>query len=807
MSRLFRDLRPAVRSLRRTGAASAVVVLTVAVGIAAGTTVFSVVDALMLKPLPGVARQRELVNVHATAPDGTSFHAVSYPTYRDLAEGNGAFEALAAFSSRLASLSTENEPRFATVQLVTGNFFTLLGARPALGRFFGPSEDAVPGRDAVVVVSHRLWRERLGADRSAVGRSITLNGHPFTVVGVAPPRFTGTFHIDFDVWAPLMTAPVLSPGPKLDERSFEWLEMVGRLRPGVSLASARSRMATLAKRLEAAYPDIYRGIGYDLLSVNGFEDSLRAPAIRFFAVLSVLAGLVLAIAGVNVSGILLARAMARERELAVRFALGAERGAVLRLLLTETLLLFLAGGAGGLLLAQGAASLLERFQLPTPVPVAFDLTPGPRTLLFTLALSAAAGLLFGLLAALPATRPGRLALLRSGLSGDSRAASGLRRAFVVAQVAMSVLLLVVSGLLWRTVANAVRVHPGFEPDGLTMTMIDLDILGYDAQRGRAFFETLQERLRGLPQVESVATAGVVPLGPANRTTGISLPGWPPGERPLSVDTSQVSDDFFRTMRIPILRGRAFTDRDTPGGSLAAIVNETLARRLWPGEDPVGRTLRRGEDVLTVVGVARDGKYRKLWEATRPYLYTGARQDGRVRRQLLVRGGGAFGTLAAALRREIRALEPALPIGTIRPVREHIGFSLLPQRVAGAVAGVLGLVGAGLAAIGLAGLVAYSVTRRTREIGIRMALGASPGDALRLEMRQGARTAALGLALGLAGALAFTRLISGLLFGVGAADPLTFAAAALLLFLTALVAAYLPARRAARVDPMLALRSE
>jgi len=801
------DLRQALRSLRRAPGLVLAVVATVAAGVAAATTVFAFVDALFFRPLSGVAEQSGLVNVHATAPDGSSFHAVSTPTWRELGDGGGSFEGLAAFSSRLASLTDgRNEPRLAVLQLVSGNYFEVLGARAALGRFFGPAEDAVPGRDAVAVLGWGAWKSRFGSDPAIVGRPIAINGRPFTVVGVAPSGFSGTFlALPFDVWIPLAMAPTLSGGAGLEDRGRLWLEMVGRRKTGVTLEQARERMKVVAARHALAYPETQRGVGYDLRPVTGFEDSLRDSALPFFAVLTGLAGLVLAVAGVNASGLLLARALAREKEFGVRQALGAGRARLSRLLLIETLLLFVAGGTAGAVLGGLTAPLLDRFRLPLPIPLVFDFSPGMRVISLALGGAVAAGLLFGAITAAAATRGGP-GVLRSGASTERPAAARLRSLLVATQVAASVLLLVVAGLFLRTVRRATAVDPGFDPKGLSLYAFDLSMLGYDAGRAAAFRDSLVERAAALPGVTSAAITGEMPLGPGHRADSVGLPGAAAEER-VAVDIADVGESYFATMRIPIRSGRGFAAGDTPGAEPVAIVNETLARRLWPGRDALGRTLVQEGRALRIVGVAGDGKYRTLWEAPRGYLYLPARQSGRLEHTLVIRSNGSREALSAALAREIRRLEPALPLSALVTARQHMGFSLLPQRVGGAIGAVLGALGLGLASIGLAGLVAYSVGRRTREIGVRMSLGANPGDVLRLEMRRGARVAAVGLLVGTAAAVLAARGIGGLLFGISPADPATFAAVLALLAASAAAATYVPARRAARVDPIRALRTE
>jgi predicted permease len=434
-----------------------------------------------------------------------------------------------------------------------------------------------------------------------------------------------------------------------------------------------------------------------------------------------------------------------------------------------------------------------------------DLTPGVRTLAFGLALSAAAGLAFGLLVAVPATRVALMTALRAGFTSERRGAARLRSLFVGMQMAFSIVLLVAAGLFLRTVQNAAAADPGFAIDGLTMTSMDMRLLGADNARAHAFFERLAERVAALPGVESAASAGLVPLGPGSRSTRVVNPETPDAP-PVPADFGNVGNGYFETMRIPIVAGRAFTASDRADSAPVVIVNETLARHFWPGREAIGRKIGRGESEATVVGVAKDGKYRRLWEEPRLYVYYPTRQTSFRHGVLIVRGSTPE-ALAPALRAQIRALEPALPSSFVISVREYTAFSLLPQRLGGAVAGALGVAGLVIAGIGLAALVAHSVSRRTREIGVRLAVGARPGDVVRLEMRRGLKVALLGALAGIAAAFFFARLIRGMLYEVSASDPVTFAAAAALLLGAAALAAFVPARRAARVDPMTALRSE
>ncbi|HEX7253793.1 MAG TPA: ABC transporter permease [Thermoanaerobaculia bacterium] len=805
---LSRSFRIAVRDIGRAPGAAIVVCLTVALGVAAASTLFSVIDALFLRPLPGVGHPSGLVNVHATEPDGSTFHSVSYPDWRELDRAKELpFSGVAAFSSRLVSLAVPSaEPRLAVLQIVTPNYFRILESRPYLGRFLNEEEPGAPV-DEAVVLSHAAWKDRFGSDPNILGRTVLVNGRPFSVIGVAPPGFTGNFLAEpFDLWISIRASAGVRGAGDIESPDRKWLELVGRRKPGLSIEAAGRAMSVLARRLEHMYPTADRGLGFDLRRATGFEDSLRSTAVAFFSLLGLLGLAVLGIACANVTGILLARALAREREIGIRAALGQSRPSLVRHLLLETLVLFALGGAVGVAVSAWTVRLLERFEIPAPIPIAFDFAPGVRTVLFAAAASIAGALVFGLFPAFAATRPQILELLRSGSSTERARTSRMRSAFVAAQVALSVLLLVAAGLFQRSVRLSAVADPGFRADGATTTRIDFSLLGYDAPRARAAFERLLAGVRSIPGVESATIATPLPLGPARRTAKAGIPG-SPEESLRTVESGDVGNAYFDTMGIPLLRGRAFSAFDRPDGAPVAIVNETLGRTFWKDGDPLGRSLEADGRVVTVVGVARDGKYRSLGEAPRPFLYLPASQSTRTSFDLVVRGGGGAEVLAPAIRREIRAIDPAVPAGAIVSLRQYISFSTVLQRSAGAISGALGLLGLLLTAIGLAGLVAHSVSRRTREIGLRLAVGARPRDILQLEIRRATLVSGVGFALGSAAAFFATPLLSRFLFGIRGTDPATWAAAGAVLLGATLLASWLPARRGARMDPLKALKSE
>jgi predicted permease len=808
-SSVVQDLRYAARQLARSRAYTLVAVLSLAVGIGATTTVFSVANGLLLRPRPGID-ERGLVDVGRT-DDGAGFDNFSYPNFLDYREGSrNVLVDLAAYSMEPDPVGFAGSGDTVRIysQPVSGNFFDLLGVRPQAGRFFLPGEDQVPQRNLVVVASDRFWRDHLDGAREAIGRELLLNGRAFTLVGIAPAGFQGPVAIAPDVWMPIHAA---AEQRLLDSRASVWLIGIGRLRPGMTLARANAALRVMAARIREAHPVENRGQGLTALPSSRFPAMLGTAVSRFLSLLLAFVLLVLVVACVNLAGLMLARATARRREIGIRLALGAARGRIVRQLVTEALLVFAVGGAAGVLFAVWWRGLLVALIPALPVPVLFDLPLDVRVLGFALALTLAAGLLTALVPALQATRPGLVHAIRDGMSPGRPSSLRGRNALVIAQVALSMLLVVAAGLMARAMEQAARIDPGFDPEHVEVAALDLTLAGLDEAGSRAFASDLLARVTALSGVDSASLAVDLLLdGSGFGLGGVRAAGDPQG-RDIDPDWNIVTPAYHDTLRIHLAAGRWFDGRDREGALPVAIVNETLARRLWPGQSAVGQRLISGEPsdpvALEVVGVERDLKYRSLGEAPRPFVYVPLAQRWTPRFSLVVRRDPGRSSVIPDVRAIVRALDPRLPIVEARPLASYVAIGLLPQRVAFAVAASLGGVGLFLAAIGIYGVTAYSVARRTREIGIRMALGAGRGAVVRLVLGQGIRLAAIGIALGGALALAGGQAVRSLLYGIGPADPLTYAGAGLLFALVAIAASGGPTRRAVRVDPAAALRNE
>jgi predicted permease len=799
-----RELRLAGRSLLRSRVFALVSIATIALGIGATTTVFSLVNALLLRPLP-IAEPGRVVAVQETLRGMTSksmgYSAVSYPRYAAYREASaGIFTGLAAQRYEEMSLRATGQAQVLTGVVASGNYWEVLGVKPALGRFFtGPEE-----KEQLAVISHHLWQTRFGGDPGVVGRTVHLDSRPLSVVGVAPKEFGGTLVGGVaDVWVTLGAAGIGRADEALNSNPGASLVLFGRLRPGMTQERAGAALKVAAARVPLEEPKA-KVLDVRVEPLTGVPGDMRMPTAAFMGLLLATAGFVLLIAGTNVAGMLLARAVARRREMAIRLAVGASRRILVRQLLGESVLLFLLGGGAGVMLTIWLTRALSSMQPPFPTRVAIDLRPDPRVLGFALGLALLTGVGFGLMPALQASRTDVLTGLKDGGSREGARRGRLRSGLVVGQLALAMLLMLVAGLFGRTLQHSLSADPGFVAEDVAVARIDLEPHGYDRARGEAFQRRLLERVAAAPGVRSAALAGFPPMSGNVHSQPLRVPG----KEDVTVDTDAVDAGYFATLRIPLRAGRAFTAADREGAPPVVVVNQTLARRLWPGGSAIGKTVRLGDGPpMEVVGVVANGSYQRFGERPVSFLYRSAAQSYSPGVSIMARADGGAGVALEAIRRELQAMDANVAPEQAMPLESLIGMSLFPQRLAAFFIGGFGVLGLLLACIGIYGVLAYQVGQRTREIGVRVALGARAGDVVGMVVRHGFKITALGAAVGLLLAAAATRLLSSLLYGVSATDPLTFTAVPALLLAVALVASWLPARRAARVDPMVALRAE
>ncbi len=812
MGILRQDLKYAIRMLMKHPGFTLIAVLSLALGIGANTTVFSWVSAILLEPLPGTSDAGRLVVPEFQGRNDSNI-SLSYPDYVDYRDRNSVFSGIIVHDIEALSLGYDDQAERIWAEVVSGNYFDVLGVRPGPGRAFLPEEDTTPGTHPVVVLSHGLWQRRFGGDPETVGRIVQLNKHPFTVIGVAPEGFQGTeVALSLDAWLPMMMHEVMkSGGSRLKERGEHWLDGLARLKPDVTLAQAQAEMRTLAQHLNQEYPDTNDGIDVTLHPLwRSPQGATRVLGPVLFILMAV-AGIVLMIACANVANLLLVRASGRQREIAIRLSLGAGRVRLIRQLLTESLLLALMGGSLAVVMALWTSDALRLFVPRTHFPVSLNVGVDGRVLWFTLLVSLLTGVLFGLVPALQASRPDLVRSLKqeSTTTTGGRRKGRLRNILVVSQVSLSLVLLIAAGLFLRSLQRAQTMDPGFNPRNVLLASIDLFPNGYEAEEGRQLFDQIRERVGALPGVQAVSFARHTPLGlGGGSSASFTVEGYAPaeGETPFTF-YNMVGPDYFHTMEIPLAHGREFTPQDRSGAAGVLMVNETLAERYWPGEDPIGKRIAFGGDPLSIIGVARDSKYHNLDDAGVPFVYFPVMQFFRPDMTIHVRTAGDPESFAGAVRHEIAALDPTLPVFAVMPLESSIEAASVQQRIAGSLLGVLGFLALVLAAIGLYGVLSYAAGQRTHEIGIRMALGAQRRDALKLILGQGMMLVIVGLVCGLGISFAVTRLLSSVLYGVSATDPLIFSGVVLLLGLVALGACYIPARRAARVDPLVALRYE
>ncbi len=816
---LITDVRYALRMLRRSPVFTVVVTVVLALGIGAVSTIFSAGAAILYTPIAATTNPSRLVGIDRIEGGGTGGTQASYAYYTGLRDGTRALSGLAAWGKADLTISTNGAGRTVFGNLVSGNFFDVLGVRPYLGRFFLAEEDHTPNTHPVVVVSYDFWRTALGADSSAIGRQVGVNGASFTLIGVAPPRFHGVFSpIVASAWVPLMMVERIRPQGSLTSPSASWLWMFGRLHDGATRESVRADLTRLtalriAEHVEPEWMNKYGDIR--LISLTGLPDDAQKTMKAFTGVLLAVATLVLLIACVNVASMLSARALSRRREMAVRVALGAARSRLVRQLLTETLVLFSFGAAAGVLLAMLGTWALERIPLPGNVPLSLELSPDWRVVVFALTMAAATGVAFGLFPALQAARVDPQARLR----GDTRSVSGraglVSRTLVVGQLALSLTLLVTAGLLTRALLSGRSVHPGFDAGGVATATFRAESWGYDAPRAEWFFSELRDRMRNVNGVTDVSLADRLPLQLNNSSNAIVLDGAPVGRdgKPQStyVATTLVDEGYFNALRLPVLAGRAIERRDDAQAAGIAVVNETMARTHFGGSTAIGRTFTYRGRRITIVGIARDAKYNSLTESALSMAYFPVAQEWRNELSLLVRANrdspAALAHLREAMQEAVRSLDAGIPRPEVTSLQDAMSFVLLPQQAAAYIAGAMGALGLLLATVGLYGVISFGVSQRSRELGVRLALGARAQDVERLVVRDGMRLALWGVASGLVLTAALSRLLVAFLYGISPLDLPTFAVMSLVFVTVALVASWLPARRAAQLDPLVVLRQE
>jgi predicted permease len=811
----WQDLRFAARMLRKNPSFTTVAVLTLALGIAANTTVLSWISATLLNPIPGVAHTSDLVPVmrgdrtdHPTPP-------FSYPDLRDLSERTQTFSGLLGYHDDYMSLTGVAKPERIYGALTTANYFDVLGVHPILGRAFLPEEGTLRAGAAVIVIGYAVWQNHFAGDPQIVGKTIQINRHPYTVVGVAPRDFTGCAPgLRTELWIPVSMDRDVWGFNRPDYRGIFWLNVLGKLRPGVTKNQAQAELNLLMRGIAERFPEDHRDspneISLDPLWRSPF--GINGYLYKILPMLLGLAGVLLLLACANVASLLLVRSVGRRREIAIRLGMGASRKQIIRQFLIESLLLGLLGGTAAIAITVWTSRSIVAFFPPSSLPLTHDAHIDQRVLFVTIAVSILAAIIFGIFPALRSSSLPVQSVLKEEATSvsltlhKSRLLSGL----VVAQISLSLVLLVCAGLFTRSLQKAQQSDPGFEASHLLLTSYELSPAGYTRATGAAFDRQVLDRLSALPGVKSVTLADFSPLSFSIHSDYLQIEGYVPQPyESMEISRAIVGPNYFRTLRTSVISGREFTAADTAESQLVAVVNQAFVDRYWPGANALGKQVTDGGDRFTVVGVARNAKYRLLTSPTEPVIYLPNYQAYSPTHDTTIhlRTTGDPRTMASSVEETIHQLNPELPLFNVNPLSVTMQLGTLFGRVAATFAASFGFLAMVLAAVGVYGVVAYTTRQRAREVGIRMALGAEKGDIYRLVLGQGFRLILAGLAVGTVLALAFTRLLKAQLFGVSETDALTFASVGLLLAVVALLACHIPARRATRVDPMVALRYE
>jgi predicted permease len=819
METLLQDIRYGARMLMKNPGFLIVAVITLALGIGANTAIFSMVDAFLLRPLP-VKDPAQITVLAFQQKQGNFQTQFSLADYRDIRDqSTGVFSDVIAYQFGLDGLSVDGKADRVMTNYVTGNYFSALGLKPALGRLILPSEGDVPGADPVMVLGYSYWQTRFGGDPGIIGRKVSVDGQPITIVGVAPKDFVGVYPIlSVQGYLPMGMATIAgNPSDFMTNRQIRNVPVLARLRPGASMPQAEAALAVISQRLAQEYPE-----GHKDLNVQAFRE-LEArpnpdPKHTVFVVGGLFLGLavmVLLLACVNVANILLVRSTVREREMAIRAALGAARIRMIRQLLTESVLLALLGGVAGVLLGYWGSSALSSVNVQTDLPVHFDFGFDWRVFGFATAAALLTGIIVGIVPAVRASRGNLSAILHEGGRGVVGGKNRLRSTLVVVQVAGSLMLLIIAGLFTRSLAQAQRTDLGFKPDHVLNLIMDPNEIGYNQSQTRDFYKNLLQRVRALPGVVSASTANATPMGYYNNFDSLAIEGYqpPPGQPAPASLYNTVSTDYFPTMGVSLLRGRNFTEADDENGQYVAIVSEAMAKQFWPDKDPIGRQFQMTTDPkhsLVIVGVAKDIRFNGLTGPFSPMFYAPylQHQIGNTLQALQLRTAGAPEAMIPEVEHTIESLAPQLPVFDVQTMSQALNTlnGLLFYKIGAVLAALLGMLGLVLAIVGVYGVVSYAATQKTHEIGVRMALGAQPADILKMVFREGLLIVGVGLLVGLGGALAAGQVVGSFLT-VSPRDPVTYAIVTAILLIVALSACFIPARRAMRVDPMVALRYE
>jgi predicted permease len=815
MSNLLQDCKYGLRMLRKSPGYAGIAVLTLALGIGANTTIFSWINSTLLNPVPGLSRASEVVSLTLSKPGDNPF-PFTYPDLEAMRDGQQSFTGIAACGFVQMSMKAKSRPERISGMVASANYFDVLGVRPIVGRGFLPEEDTKPGGAPVAVISYRLWQTHFGANPNIVGQTIEINQHPYTIVGVTPAVFQGSqTGVRTEVWLPIMMEAQLNElGDLLHDHHQFWLLGFGRLKPGVSLEQAQQEMTLRLKPEATAYPEEHKG--HDHVTVyplwrNPF--GLNQFLSTLLPALMCIAGLVLLLACVNVANLMLVRSVGRRREIAIRMALGVSRWRLVRQLLIESLILSLAGGAVALLITLWTQGTLMTFMPVTEdIPLSLNIAADRSMLLATLVISVLTAMIFGILPALRSSGLAPAGVLKeeTGSASGTLRKARLASSLVVAQIGLSLLLLICAGLFIRSFRSAQQINPGFNPHNVLIASYDLFTAGYSDASGAEFDRQLVAKLETLPGVQSVALSDRVPLNFGGGSTSVKPEGYiSPANESMETQAAIITPNFFQTMQIPLVKGRDFTLQDNQGSQRAVIVSEAFANRYWPKQEPLGKQLNSDltHEWYKVVGVARDTKVTSLNEKPMPFVYLPLYQIYRANMIINARVAGDPLTFANTIEKTAHELNPELVVYDVTTLELRAQFSSFGQRVAGTFVGAFGLLALALAAVGIYGVTSYTTRQRTHEIGIRVTLGATKEDVLRLVLGHGLRLTLAGVGLGLILSLVLTRFLSGLLLGVTSTDALTFSSVAILLCAVALFACFLPARRATRVDPMVALRSE